>query len=79
MTTPGPEGWLSGAAGALDVPAPSPEQNRALLDLVRAVAHGVARPAGPLAAYLAGVAVGRGTDLDAACAALAVCVPGEAP
>lgn len=33
----------------------------ALLDLVRSVAHGVQRPAGPLAAYLMGVAVGSGT------------------
>ena len=33
----------------------------AMLDLVRSVAHGVQRPAGPLAAYLIGVAVGSGT------------------
>lgn len=33
-----------------------------LLDLTRDVAHGVARPAAPLAAYLAGLAVGRGRE-----------------
>ena len=40
---------------------------RAVLDLTRDVAHGVARPAAPLTAYLVGVAVGRGLALpDAA-------------
>ncbi|MGE5134531.1 MAG: DUF6457 domain-containing protein [Gemmatimonadota bacterium] len=33
---------------------------RAVLDLTRDVAHGVARPAAPFTAYLVGVAVGRG-------------------
>ena len=42
-----------GAAGVTDA--------RAVLALVRDVAHGFDRPAGPLSAYLAGVAVGRGT------------------
>jgi hypothetical protein len=38
-----------------------------VLDLARDVAHGVARPAAPLTAYLLGVAVGRGADpVDAA-------------
>ncbi len=38
-----------------------------VLDLARDVAHGVARPAAPLTAYLLGVAVGQGTALpDAA-------------
>jgi hypothetical protein len=31
-----------------------------VLDMARDVAHGVARPAAPLTAYLIGVAVGRG-------------------
>ena len=40
---------------------------RAVLDLTRDVAHGVARPAAPFTAYLVGVAVGRGLTLpDAA-------------
>lgn len=33
-----------------------------VLDVARDVAHGVARPAAPLTAYLMGVAVGRGED-----------------
>jgi hypothetical protein len=33
---------------------------RLVLDLARDVAHGVARPAAPLTAYLLGVAVGQG-------------------
>ena len=38
-----------------------------VLNLTRDVAHGVARPAAPLTAYLVGVAVGRGLTLpDAA-------------
>jgi hypothetical protein len=38
-----------------------------VLDLTRDVAHGVARPAAPLTAYLVGMAVGRGLPLpDAA-------------
>ena len=38
---------------------PSSADLRAVLDLTRDVAHGVARPAAPLTAYLVGVAVGR--------------------
>lgn len=34
-----------------------------ILDLARDAAHGVARPAAPLTAYLVGVAVGRGAPL----------------
>lgn len=33
-----------------------------ILDLTRDTAHNVARPAGPLTAYVLGIAVGRGTD-----------------
>jgi hypothetical protein len=42
----------------------------AVLDLARDVAHGVARPAAPLAAYLLGVAVGRGQPVTEAAARL---------
>lgn len=35
------------------------EVTRAVLDLARDVAHGVARPAAPLTTFLLGVAVGR--------------------
>jgi molybdopterin-guanine dinucleotide biosynthesis protein A len=42
-----------------------------VLDLARDVAHGVARPAAPLTAYLLGVAVGRGADPRVAAATVA--------
>jgi Domain of unknown function (DUF6457) len=37
-----------------------------VLDLARDVAHGVARPAAPLTAYLVGLAVARSPDPEAA-------------
>ena len=52
-----------------------------MLDLTRDVAHGVARPAAPLTAYLVGVAVGRGLALSDAArriAALAASGAGRA-
>jgi hypothetical protein len=57
--------WIADTCGALDLPPDclGTEQRNALLDLTRDVAHGVARIAGPLTCYLAGVAVGRGADL----------------
>ncbi len=39
-----------------------------VLDVARDVAHGVMRPAAPVSAYLLGLAVGRGADLDEAAA-----------
>jgi hypothetical protein len=54
-----------------------------VLDMTRDVAHGVARPAAPLTAYLMGLAVGRGADpatLAARIATLATTwTPGSAP
>jgi hypothetical protein len=57
-----------------------------LLDLTRDVAHGVARPAAPLTAYLAGVAVGAAgggpealADAVRRIAHLLPEVPGSAP
>jgi hypothetical protein len=41
-----------------------------LLDLARDVAHGVARPAAPVTAYLLGLAVARGADPATAAATL---------
>lgn len=41
-----------------------------VLDLAREAAHGVVRPAAPLAAYLLGLAVGGGADPAAAAATL---------
>ncbi|MGD0066337.1 MAG: DUF6457 domain-containing protein [Streptosporangiaceae bacterium] len=45
---------------------PASADSTAVLDLARDVAHGVARPAAPLTAYLVGVAVGRGLSLPEA-------------
>jgi uncharacterized protein DUF6457 len=63
--------WLRTVAAALDVDdvelTDAAAANR-LLDLARDAAHGVARPAAPLAAYAVGVAVGRGMSLEAAVA-----------
>jgi hypothetical protein len=53
------ESWVAEVGAALDVEGTA--DARALLDLVREVAHQVERPAGPLSAFLVGVAVGRGT------------------
>ncbi len=44
----------------------------AVLDLARDVAHGVARPAAPLTAFLLGVAVGRGQPIEQAAQRLRV-------
>jgi len=53
------EDWLATVADELHV---DPVDTALVLDLAREVAHGVARPAAPLTAYLLGVAVGRGAD-----------------
>ena len=58
------EKWLRAAleeAGAADVDPSlvSGEAVTALLNLARDAAHGVARPAAPLATFAAGLAVGR--------------------
>jgi len=58
--------WTAAVCADLGLDA-SAADLRAVLDLTRDVAHGVARPAAPLTAYLVGVAVGRGLSLpDAA-------------
>ena len=51
--------WTSSVCEAPDIPADL-LATKLVLDVARDVAHGVARPAAPLTAYLAGVAVGRG-------------------
>jgi hypothetical protein len=50
---------------------PSSADLHAVLDLTRDVAHGVARPAAPLTAYLVGMAVGRGLALPEAAGRIA--------
>jgi hypothetical protein len=61
------EDWTAAACAALGVDEPD---QALVLDLARDVAHGVARPAAPLTAYLLGVAVGRGADPKAAAATI---------
>ena len=68
------EHWVLALESALDVPGPT--DARAILDLVREVAHRLERPAGPLAAYLAGVAVGSGSrTFDEAVATIEAALP----
>ena len=61
--------WMADACGALGLD-PAEVNLSLVLDLARDVAHGVARPAAPLSAYLLGVAVGRGAEPAQAAAAL---------
>ena len=60
------EAWLREAATALGRPELelTTAQQTALLELARAAAHGVARPAAPLTTFLAGYALGKQGDLD---------------
>ncbi len=60
--------WVTEASAALGVT--DHVDVTLLLDLARDVAHGVARPAAPVTAYLLGLAVARGADPSAAAAAL---------
>lgn len=55
------EEWTAAACAALGLD-PQTLNRDLVLDLAREVAHGVARPAAPLSAYLVGLAVGRGAD-----------------
>lgn len=50
--------WTSAVCESLDIDRESVDV-ALLLNLARDVAHGVARPAAPLSAYLAGLAAGR--------------------
>src|SRR5438132_2180477 len=59
--------WTAAVCADLGLDA-SAADLRIVLDLARDVAHGVARPAAPLTAYLVGVAVGRGLALPDAAA-----------
>ncbi|HZN76564.1 MAG TPA: DUF6457 domain-containing protein [Micromonosporaceae bacterium] len=61
--------WTNAAIEALGLDAGHAE-NALVLDVARDVAHGVLRPAAPVAAYLFGVAVGRGADPAGAAATL---------
>jgi hypothetical protein len=63
------ERWAEAACAELGLD-PALADTKAVLDLARDVAHGVARPAAPLTAYLLGVAVGRGQPVTDAAARL---------
>jgi Domain of unknown function (DUF6457) len=54
--------WLDAVRAELGITADFDRD--ALLDVTRDVAHGVARPAAPLTAFVMGCAVGAGADLD---------------
>lgn len=63
--------WLQSLAAELEMSEQVPideEMVHILLDLARDAAHTVARPAAPLTTFLAGVAVGRGADLESVAA-----------
>ena len=54
------EEWTDAVCAELGITAPVDRD--AVLDLTRDVAHGVARPAAPLTAYLLGLAAGGADD-----------------
>jgi hypothetical protein len=59
--------WVDLVCRELDIAdavSPAAMQSR-VLDMSRDVAHGVARPAAPLTAYLLGLAAGRSTNPEA--------------
>jgi hypothetical protein len=62
--------WVAVAAGELGVDAMTAGEQRRVLDVAREVAHNTLRPGAPLAAYLIGLAVGRGMTLDDAARAV---------
>jgi len=49
-----PEDWIAAFAVSLGVDAPDPTTVETLLDLASVAAHGSARTAAPIAAYLVG-------------------------
>ncbi|MGI5228536.1 DUF6457 domain-containing protein [Actinoallomurus sp. CA-142502] len=61
--------WIRAACAELGID-PADMHRDLILDVARDVAHGVARPAAPLTAYLMGLAVGRGTPVRDAAARL---------
>ncbi|MFE4470150.1 DUF6457 domain-containing protein [Leifsonia sp. NPDC056824] len=74
------DAWAGAAARRLGVGL-EPGDVAALLDLARDAAHGVTRPAAPLTAYIAGLAVGSGRSLEDVARELRVAIaeagPGE--
>lgn len=63
------ETWVRIASADLGID-PSEVPVGLLLDVTRETAHDVMRPAGPVTTFLIGLAVGRGSTLDEAIAAV---------
>lgn len=61
--------WIRAACAELGID-PGDVHRDLILDVARDVAHGVARPAAPLTAYLLGLAAGQGTPVSDAAARL---------
>ncbi|MFC8190728.1 DUF6457 domain-containing protein [Cellulomonas sp. NPDC057328] len=58
--------WLAHVAAVLEVdPGLVLDAADPVLDMVRDVAHGVVRPAGPMTAFLVGVVAGRAAEAGA--------------
>jgi uncharacterized protein DUF6457 len=64
------EDWIQAATTELGIEV-ADDATTLVLDLARDVAHGVARPAAPVTAYLLGLAAGRADDPAAASRELA--------
>ena len=69
------ERWVSAVCAELDLD-PAGGDVPVVLDLTRDVAHNVLRPGAPVAAYLLGIAVGRGADPAEAAGRLSVLAKG---
>ncbi|HZZ48942.1 MAG TPA: DUF6457 domain-containing protein [Pseudonocardia sp.] len=64
--------WIAEVCAELDLNLTNEQATTAVvLDLTADVAHGVARPAAPVTAYLVGLAAGRSADPEAATKELA--------
>lgn len=55
------ESWTEAVCAELGIDAGEVDRDL-ILDMTKDVAHGVARPAAPLTAFIAGLAIGRGAD-----------------
>lgn len=55
------EAWTEAVCAELGIDAAEVDRDL-ILDMTKDVAHGVARPAAPLTAFVAGLAIGRGAD-----------------
>ena len=72
--------WTARVSEALGLDSAALDRD-VVLDLTKDVAHGVARPAAPLTAYLLGVAVGRAAsgDLSALASRVRELIPAAPP